>query len=215
MALRNVESRLEKMFERGLSRPFRNQLQPTEIGQRLVREMDLGRRVATRGLLAPNHFKVWLSPPDADRFEGYQKALATELTEAARQHAVDEGYNFVGPVVVEIFVDDDLHKGALGLKASYVDGVSEPRVVTSSGAVYPIGHTPLVVGRSSECDIVITESNVSRRHAEFWVTSEGVAIRDLQSTNGTMVNGHKITAVSLSPADEVEIGTQTMRIELA
>lgn len=215
MALRNVESRLEKLFERGLSRPFRNQMQPIEIGQRLVREMDLGRQVAPKGLLAPNHFKVWLSPPDADRFEGYQKALIAELTEAARQHAVDEGYNFVGPVVVELFVDDDLHKGALGLKASYVDGVSEPRVVTSTGAVYPIGHTPLVVGRSSECDIVITEPNVSRRHAEFWVTSEGVAVRDLQSTNGTMVNGHKITAVSLSPADEVEIGSQTMRIELA
>ena len=215
MALRNVESRLEKFFERGLSRPFRNSLQPVEVGQRIVREMDLGRRVANRGLVAPNHIKVWLSPSDAERYEGFQRALVTELTESARQHAVSEGYNFVGPVIVEVFIDDALKTGSLGVKASFVGGASEPRVVTGDGAVYPVGERPLVVGRLGECDIVVNDSNVSRRHAEIWRTSEGVAIRDLQSTNGTLVNGHRITAVSLSPKDEIEIGTQTMRIELA
>jgi hypothetical protein len=215
MALRNVESRLERFFERGLARPFRSTLQPIEIGQRMVREMDLGRRVANRGLLAPNHVKIWLSPADAQRFEGFQNALIAELEETARQHAVSEGYNFVGPVVVELFIDDDLSAGKLGVKTTFLDGASEPRVITADGAVYPIGAHPLSIGRSSECDIVVNDANVSRRHAEIWLTGEGVAIRDLQSTNGTLVNGHRITAVSLSPKDEVEIGTQTMRIELA
>lgn len=215
MALRSVESRLERLFERGLSRPFRGSLQPIEIGQRLVREMDLGRRVAARGLMAPNHFKVWLSAVDAARLEGYENSLAGELREMARDHAKAEGFNFVGPVAVEVFVDDDLHKGSVAIKASFVDGASEPRVVSSTGAVYPIGTKPLVVGRSSECDIVVSEPNVSRRHAEFWTTSEGVAVRDLGSTNGTSVNGHKIDAVSLSPSDEVEIGSVVLRIELA
>ena len=50
---------------------------------------------------------------------------------------------------------------------------------------------------------MINDSNVSRRHAEVWRTSEGVAMRDLQSTNGTFVNGHRISAVSLSPRDDV------------
>jgi len=215
MALRNIESRLERVFEKGLSRPFRNALQPIEIGQRMVREMDLGRRVANRGLLAPNHIKIWLSAADAQRFDGFQHALTTELAETARQHAVAEGYNFVGPVVVEIFVDDALHAGNLSVRTSFVDGASEPRVITADGATYPIGERPLVIGRQSDCDIVVTDANVSRRHAEIWRTAEGVAIRDLQSTNGTMVNGHRITAVSITPKDEIEIGTQTMRIELA
>lgn len=215
MALRNVESRLEKLFERGLSRPFRGTLQPVEIGQRMVREMDLGRRVANRGLVAPNHIKIWLSPNDAQRFEGFQKALVTELTETARQHAISEGYNFVGPVTVELFIDDDLRAGNLGVKAAFVGGESEPRVICADGAVYPIGQRTLSIGRLAECDIVVNDSNVSRRHAEIWRTAEGVAIRDLQSTNGTFVNGHKISAVSLSPKDEIEIGNRTMRIELA
>jgi hypothetical protein len=215
MAMRNVESRLERLFQGGLSRPFRSTLQPIEIGQRVVREMDLGRRVATSGLMAPNHVKIWLSPVDAERFEGFQKALSTELSETVRQHAVAEGYNFVGPVAVEIFIDDELAGGKIGVKASYVDGASEPRVVTSAGETYVIGTKPLVVGRQSDCDIVISDPNVSRRHAEIWRTAEGVAVRDLQSTNGTIVNGHRVTAVSLTPRDEIEIGPQTMRIELA
>ena len=215
MALRNVESRLEKLFERGLSRPFRGTLQPVEIGQRMVREMDLGRRVANRGLMAPNHIKIWLSPADAERFEGFQKALVAELSETARQHAIAEGYNFVGPVAVELFIDDDLRGGNFGVKASFVGGDSEPRVVCADGATYAIGQRPLVIGRLSECDIVVNDSNVSRRHAEIWRTTEGIAVRDLNSTNGTFVNGHKITAVSISPKDEIEVGTMSMRIELA
>jgi hypothetical protein len=215
VALRNVESRLERLFERGLSLPFRTTLQPVEIGQRMVREMDLGRRVAPRGLIAPNHFKVWLSPPDAAKLEGYQHSLVAELQEIVRGHAVDEGYNFVGPVVVEAFVDDDLAKSNLKVKAAFVEGASDPRVVASTGAVYPLGTKPLVVGRGSDCDVVIIEPRVSRRHAEFWITPSGVAIRDLNSTNGTTVNGHPISAVSLSAADEIEIGSVTLRIEFA
>ncbi len=64
-------------------------------------------------------------------------------------------------------------------------------------------------------EIIVNDSNVSRRHAEIWRTSDGVAIRDLQSTNGTFVNGHRVTAVSLSPRDDVTIGSLHFRIELA
>jgi hypothetical protein len=215
MALRNVESRLERFFERGLSRPFRGSLQPIEIGQRIVRELDLGRRVSNRGLVAPNHIKIWMSPRDAERFEGFQRALVAELAETVRQHAVSEGYNFVGPAAVEIFVDDGVSTGNLKVKASFVSGASEPKVVMADGTSYPIGDRPLVVGRLAECDIVISDSNVSRRHAEFWRTSEGIAVRDLGSTNGTFVNGHRVDAVSLTPRDEVEVGGRMMRVELA
>jgi hypothetical protein len=96
------------MFERPFSRSFKSALQPIEIGQRIVREMDLNRRVAAGGLVAPNHLKVWLSPVDAERFQGFQRAIKEELTETVRQHALSEGYDFVGPVTLELFVDDDL-----------------------------------------------------------------------------------------------------------
>jgi len=215
MVLKNLENRLERIFERSLSRPFKSPLQPVEIGQRIVREVDLGRRVSTTGLVAPNVLKLWLSPEDAERFSGFQQVLTSELAETVRQHAVTEGYNFVGPVSLEVFIDENLSLGQMHVTAEFLNGESEPRVIASDGRSYVVGERPLIIGRTSECDIVVNEGSVSRRHAEIWRTAEGVAIRDLQSTNGTIVNGHRISAVSLSPRDEIAIGSLRLRIELA
>ena len=215
MVLKSVENRLERIFERTFSRPFKSALQPIEIGTRIVREIDLTRRLSGQGPLSANQIRVWLGPADASRFEGFQKALVTELEETVRQHAVSEGYSFVGPVQVEIFIDDDIKAGDLEVKAEFIGGESQPRLIISDGRTLNVGDRELVIGRSPDIDVVINDSNVSRRHAEVWRTSEGVAIRDLQSTNGTFVNGHRVTAVSLSPRDDVTIGNLHMRIELA
>ena len=214
MALEDIESRLERLFERSLAKPFRRTLQPVEIAQRMVRELDLARQVTPQGLLAPNEIKVWLSNKDAQRFTGFQKALKVELTEALRQHALEEGYNFPGPISLHMFVDDELDGAELVVKTAFVSGESEPRVVVSDGSTYTVGSRPLVVGRTPECDITLNDLNVSRRHAEIWRTEAGVAIKDLDSTNGTIVNGHRVSAVSLSPRDVVQIGPVTLRIEM-
>jgi hypothetical protein len=215
MVLKKVENRLERLFERTLSRPFKNALQPVEIGSRIVREVDLTRRLSSQGPLSPNQIKVWMGPVDAERFDGFQKALVSELEETVRQHAVSEGYSFVGPVVVEIFIDDDIKVGDLAVKTEFVGGESQPRLIASDGRSFPVGDHPLIIGRSPDVAVVLNDTNVSRRHAEVWRTSEGVAVRDLQSTNGTFVNGHRITAVSLSPRDDITVGTLHFRIELA
>ena len=215
MALKNVENRLERLFERTLSRPFKNALQPIEIGTRIIREIDLSRRLSSNGPISPNNVQVWLSSVDAERFNGFQKALIAELEESVRQHALNEGYNFVGPVAVEVFIDDELKTGNIEVETKVVGGESEPRLICADGRSFAIGDRPLIIGRSPDIDVVINDTNTSRRHAEVWRTSEGIAIRDLQSTNGTYVNGHKITAVSLSPRDDITVGLVHFRIELA
>ena len=215
MVLKKVENRLERIFERTLSRPFKNALQPVEIGTRIVREVDLTRRLSSQGPISPNQIRLWLGPEDAARFDGFQKALVSELEETVRQHAVAEGYSFVGPVAVEIFIDDDIKMGDMAVKADFVGGESQPRLIASDGRTFNVGEQALVIGRSPDVEVVINDSNVSRRHAEVWRTAEGVAIRDLQSTNGTFVNGHRITAVSLSPRDDITVGGLHLRIELA
>jgi hypothetical protein len=215
MVLKGVENRLERMFEKTFSRPFKSSLQPIEIGTRIVREVDLTRRLSSQGPISPNQIRVWLGPADAARFEGFQKALVSELEETVRQHAVSEGFSFVGPVKVEVFIDDDIKAGNVEVKTEFVGGESQPRLISSDGRNVNIGEQPVVIGRSPDVEFVINDSNVSRRHAELWRTNEGVAIRDLQSTNGTFVNGHRVTAVSLSPRDDVTIGTLHLRIELA
>jgi hypothetical protein len=215
MVLKSVENRLERIFEKTFSRTFKSTLQPIEIGTRIVREVDLTRRLSSQGPISPNQIRVWLGPVDAARFEGFQKALVSELEETVRQHAVSEGFSFVGPVRVEVFIDDDIKTGNLEVKTEFLGGESQPRLILSDGRSFNVGERPLVIGRSPDVEVVINDSNVSRRHAEVWRTSEGVAVRDLQSTNGTYVNGHRVTAVSLSPRDDVTISTIHFRIELA
>jgi len=215
MVLKDVENRLERLFNRPFARGFKNALQPIEIASRIQREIDLTRRLSAQGPISPNEIRVWLSPDDAQRFDGFQKALLSELEESVRQHALNEGYAFVGPVKVEIFIDDDVKQGDVAVATEFVGGEAQPRVILSDGRSFALGDRPLVVGRSPEVEIVLNDTNVSRRHAEFWRTSEGVAVRDLQSTNGTFVNGHRIDAVSLSPNDDVTVANIHMRIELA
>ena len=85
-------------------------------------------------------------------------------------------------------------------------------LVWSGGAV-PIGEAALVIGRSKDCDVALADGNVSRRHAEIGRSEEGFVVRDLDSTNGTLVNDRRIRKAAVGPGDEITVGTSTLRIE--
>ena len=75
------------------------------------------------------------------------------------------------------------------------------------------GHTITVIGRSSECDIVVGDPNVSRRHAEVRRIGRGFSLVDLGSTNGTEVNGQRVTETSLMNGDVIGVGTTQITFE--
>ncbi len=65
-----------------------------------------------------------------------------------------------------------------------------------------------VVGATSECDIVVSEPIVSGRHCQITRTADGVVLRDLGSTNGTYVNGERISSPRrVRPSDRITLGT--------
>ncbi len=70
-----------------------------------------------------------------------------------------------------------------------------------------------VIGRSSECDVVLGDPNVSRRHAEIRRMGRGYSLVDLGSTNGTEVNGQRITETSLMNGDVIGVGTTQITFE--
>src|SRR5438874_8144869 len=115
MGLQQFERRLERLVEGVFAKAFRSGLQPGELGRRLAREMDLHRVVGVRGVIAPNHFEYRLSKSDSERFASFEETLTRELADAAREHARDEGYSFVGPVTVELTRDDSLSTGMFHL----------------------------------------------------------------------------------------------------
>lgn len=67
------------------------------------------------------------------------------------------------------------------------------------------------IGRQSECEIHLEDSQISRRHAEIIRDGSGWAILDLQSTNGTLVNGERVSQHHLRNGDVVTVGTTTIR----
>ena len=70
---------------------------------------------------------------------------------------------------------------------------------------------PVVVGRSPSSDIVVDEPYVSATHARFTIQGPALVLEDLDSKNGTMVNGHPIDQpVTLRDGDEVQIGDAVM-----
>ncbi|WNG52833.1 DUF4388 domain-containing protein [Archangium minus] len=71
----------------------------------------------------------------------------------------------------------------------------------------------IVIGRSSELDMVLVEDMVSRKHARIVVNGAGqISIEDLGSTNGTFVNGEKVKQATLKEGDRILIGTSILKL---
>ena len=73
--------------------------------------------------------------------------------------------------------------------------------------------TNLLIGRDPSCGVRLSGDDVSARHAELSLVSEGILIKDLGSSNGTLVNGSPITSCYLYQGDQITIGSSTIMLE--
>lgn len=216
MGIRQFEQRLERLVEGVFAKTFRSGLEPVEIARRLTREMDLHRAMGVNGLIAPNHYEVAVSAGDLKNFESYSQALLRELSEAVREHARDEGYGFVGPVHVELVPDESLGVGEFLVAGQMLEapgGAAVGSLLLPDGRRVPVGEDPVTVGRLPDCDIVLSDPNVSRRHAEVRRRGNDFIVVDLGSTNGTRVNGTGVRERRLEDGDEVTFGSTRVRFE--
>ncbi len=78
-----------------------------------------------------------------------------------------------------------------------------------------VGPTGATLGRSRQCDVVLDDGNVSRRHAEVRPRGGSWVFTDLGSTNGSSINGRPVQGPEvLSPGDEISLGGFPVRFEL-
>lgn len=81
------------------------------------------------------------------------------------------------------------------------------RTGANPGQIFPLDQTEMYIGRDLSCEIVINDSEVSRRHSKIYIFGQSFVIEDLGSTNGTFVNGQRITGPhTLIPGEIVALG---------
>jgi Protein of unknown function (DUF3662)/FHA domain len=218
MGLQSIERRLERMVDGVFTRRTRGSIRPIELGRRLVREMDDNRSVDVKGRrIVPNDFTIALSAGDLESFGDIETTLTTELGEAAKEYAREEGYNFMGPVVVRLSADDHLKNGRFNVISQLKQGAggsAMASIVLPSGQRISLNQGTVSVGRLPECTISVNDSNISRQHAEMRPGSGGYVVVDLNSTNGTLVNGIRISGEQrLNDGDIISFGSTHVRFE--
>lgn len=233
---RRVEGAVSGIF----ARAFKGDVQPVEIAARLQRELDVEAKLLSRDKrLVPNDFTVGLSQHDHDKLVPYSKTLTKELAGELRKHAGEMGYVFNGPITIHFALDDELPLGRFTVTSEAVAGVAASQqparssngagnspgpgpgpgnqmVLEVNGMRHPLTPPGLVIGRGTDADLRINDPGISRMHAEIRVQGSGPAqqidIVDLGSTNGIVVNGHRVRHSDVADGTRIEIGSTRMLV---
>jgi hypothetical protein len=214
--LDRFERAVERLVEGSVAGVFRLRVQPAEIGRRLERAMLDGRVASVGAMLAPNLFEARLHPDDAADFADWEEALGREMESWLAEVAFARGLTTVGAIRVRIVADQGVRRRSVRAAARFesrVDDLTVERSGLQPVRLEPIdndfsslnlsGAVPRTVGRDRENDLVLPHPEVSRRHARIELDRQWWRVVDLNSTNGTWINGERIESAAVSVGDEV------------
>lgn len=231
--LNGLEQRLDRIVNGTFSRAFKSQVDPVELAAALQQEIDLQATTINGRRVAPNVFIFELGDADHQRLSPYLPNLAAELTSVAKAYIVEQKYVVVGNLSVSFDRDAALATGVFRIRSDMTDSkvslhsldvnphvaqqvpaavaaaAAVPRLITVSGQQFALTRPITTIGRGEQADIRIADSAASRLHCEVILGSQ-VTLRDLDSTNGTLVDGAKVTEAGLVDGSIIRIGETTL-----
>jgi len=210
--LSRLEAALERLAEGGAERVFGGRLDLVAVGQELFNAAAAGARAEARGPRAPNAYGIRLALGDYGHFshevEAFQARYAASLWGRLRE----AGYALDTPPGVQIAPDEQVAAGSAGVAAAFV--AARPTFTLSSAddptVVYRLT-TPATLGRASGCGLRLRSAAVSREHARIVWDLNAFAVVDLNSSNGTRVNGVDVSEARLEPDDALGLGDVVLR----
>jgi hypothetical protein len=209
--LDSFERGLERAVNGAFARTFRSGLAPVEITAALKKEMDThASPVARDRVLVPNRFVVRMNPEDHAAMSALGDPLMDELTGLAADYAAQQRYQMASPPVITLEPDPSITVGLLDVRSSSerVEVDWEP-VLEIEGTRHSLG-ARTVIGRGSDADITIDDTGISRKHLEIVWDGRRAEARDLGSTNGTTLNGSRLTRAALPNESLLQAGRTRM-----
>ena len=217
------------------ARAYGSAIRPLNLGRELLGLID---SMDKSSPINPD-FVVNLNATDYEAFADIEKHLLRELAEAATQFAERNDLRHQEPISVILKVDNAIKVGSFSITneierelmadagvVAKVSDVAEPinssprlveaALVLQNGERITLDTDSLKIGRQASCRIVFNDSNVSREHAQLRRSADGWKLLDLGSTNGTKINGVKITEEQLLVnGDELGFGTSSAKFEIS
>jgi serine/threonine protein kinase len=87
-------------------------------------------------------------------------------------------------------------------------------VIKATGKLVRISNLATLIGRASECDVILRSGDVSKRHCQILIEENGVWIEDLESANGTLVNGKLIKRCRLKDRDQLDVAGHSFQVRI-
>jgi hypothetical protein len=236
-----VERFFERLFERPSARIFRARLHPVQVLRRVERAMERERRVEDGRTLVPDRFTVRLHPTDLAALRPAD-GLPVELASGALAFARRQGYALLARPRVAVLSDAHGHPGEVQVEARFSAVSSGPDLGAEEAEAsrtrifeVPVARGPratllvhdpsgvtrrvvadggsLTIGRAEKNGLVLADGRASRQHARLTARDGLLILADLDSTNGTRVNGQPIRELAVGAGDQILIGDSTLIVE--
>ena len=223
--LQRLEKHLQNLIEGSSARLFPAYDFQKELSNALVEAMQTEIRPTLDGsLLAPNLFTVFLPVEQAEIFQDHPEPLVG-LVNCLHQACQDAQARFVSEPNIKIVPNPEQDHSGIQIVAQFslsqdeetstleplgVSTGEEPDqrafLIVDGVEIFPLDGKILRIGQNKENDLVIHHPQVSQEHAQLRLVNGQYTIFDLNSAEGTFVNGVKVSQSLLSPGDVISLG---------
>jgi hypothetical protein len=231
-ALSRFEQFMENMVEESVARLFRSPVQPAEIAKRLERAMESNQTISVRRVIVPNVYRVFLNPQDFAAFQPMRAEVEREMANYLSELADERNFTMLEHPHVVMTEDASIPRRTIQVVVETAepgsDASGSTQVLSNTAQMQispqtsrralllletpngshpiPLESTLLTLGRGLNNDIILEDTRVSRHHAQLRYRTRRFWVTDLNSTNGTYINGERISEADLCHGDVLSLG---------
>jgi hypothetical protein len=228
-ALRKFEEFMENVVEGSVARLFRNPVQPAEIAKRLERAMESHQSIGVKRVIVPSIYRAYLHTQDYAAFEPMRADIEREMAAYLSELAEERNFTLLEHPRVQLLEDPAVPNRSIQVVAEMASapGDEVTQILSATTALpavpqqqrallhmntaggphsMPIESTTVSIGRGLSNDIIVEDSRVSRHHAQLRYRNRQFWLADLGSTNGTFLNGERVSESALKDGDSISLG---------